>query len=135
MTELAYLIDTDWVIEHLHGRRLVSQRLRQLEREGLAVSVITLAELWEGVYYSRDAARGQAGLERFLSGIVVLGLGEAVCKRFGRLRGGLRERGNLIGDLDLLIAASAIEHRLTLLTNNRRHFEKIEGLNIETLPA
>jgi tRNA(fMet)-specific endonuclease VapC len=134
MKPIAFLIDTDWVIEHLRGRRPVTQRLRQLEEQGLAISVITLAELWEGVYYSRDPARSQAGLEEFVSGVAVLGLDEEICRRFGRLRGSLRKQGKLIGDFDLLIAGSALEHQLTLLTNNRRHFENIEELRIETLP-
>ena len=135
MSPIAYLIDTDWVIEHLHGRSPISQRLRQLKDQGLAVSVISLAELWEGVYYSRSPGRSEEGLEVFLSGVAVLGLGEEICKRFGRLRGRLRQQGKLIGDFDLLIAASALEHQLTLLTNNRKHFESIEGLRIETVPA
>ena len=135
MSSIAFLIDTDWVIEHLHGRRPVTERLRQLKNQGLAISVISLAELWEGVYYFRNPRRSQAGFEEFLSGVAVLGLDEEICKRFGHLRGGLREQGKLISDFDLLIAASALQHRLTLLTNNRKHFENIERLGIETLRA
>jgi len=135
MSPIAFLVDTDWVIEHLRGRKTVTERLSQVKEHGLAISVISLAERWEGVYYSRDPARSQAGLEEFLCGVAVLGLDEEICRRFGRLRGHLREQGKLIADFDLLIAASALEHRLTLLTNNRRHFEKGRGLKIETLPA
>ena len=45
-------------------------------------------------------------------------------------RARLREEGNLIGDMDILIGATAISCNLTLLTNNRRHFERMQGLNI-----
>jgi tRNA(fMet)-specific endonuclease VapC len=132
MTSLSFLIDSDWVIDHLHGVAHVTRRLKELEPRGLGLSVISAAELSEGVYFSRDPKRSQAMLEEFLSGVVILGLDEEICKRFGQLRGSLRKRGQIIGDFDLLIAASALRHQLTLLTNNRKHFEGIVGLQIES---
>ncbi len=71
-------------------------------------------------------------LAEFISGVVILGIDEEICKRFGQLRGSLRSVGKLVGDFDLLIAASALRHNLTLLTNNRGHFERIEGLQMES---
>jgi predicted nucleic acid-binding protein len=59
-----------------------------------------------------------------------VGIDEEICKRFGQERGKLRKEGRLIGDFDLLIAATCLCHSLTLLTNNRRHFEMIEGLQL-----
>ncbi len=55
---------------------------------------------------------------------------EEIAAVFARVRAGLREQGNLIADLDLLIAATAIAYDLTLLTRNRRHFERVPGLSI-----
>ena len=49
------LLDTDWVIHHLNGRQDIIQRLQALQAEGLGLSAIVLAELYEGVDYSRDA--------------------------------------------------------------------------------
>jgi tRNA(fMet)-specific endonuclease VapC len=132
MTSLSFLIDSDWVNDHFNGVAHVTRRLKELEPRGLGLSVISAAELWEGVYFSRDPKRSQAMLEEFLSGVVILGLDEEICKRFGQLRGSLRKRGQIIGDFDLLIAASALRHQLTLLTNNRKHFEGIVGLQIES---
>jgi tRNA(fMet)-specific endonuclease VapC len=54
-------------------------------------------------------------------------------KIFGRERGRLRADGMLIGDSDLWIAATALQYHLTLLTNNRRHFERIDGLRLESV--
>jgi predicted nucleic acid-binding protein len=62
----------------------------------------------------------------------VLGVDEAICKIFGKERGRLRAAGMLVGDLDLLIGATAMHYDLTLLSNNRRHFDRIEGLRIES---
>jgi tRNA(fMet)-specific endonuclease VapC len=51
---MKYLIDTDWIIDHLKGDERVARKLEELALEGVAVSVISLAEIYEGVYYSRD---------------------------------------------------------------------------------
>jgi predicted nucleic acid-binding protein len=57
---LAYLVDTDWVIDHFHGVEDVTRKLEELRPAGLAISVVSLAELYEGIHYSRDPARGRA---------------------------------------------------------------------------
>jgi len=132
MKPLSFLIDTDWVIDHFNGVTQVTLRLKELQPRGLGLSVVSAAELWEGAYFSRDAKRSQETLEGFLSGVDILGLDEEICKRFGQLRGAMRKRGQTIGDFDLLIAATALRHKLTLLTNNRKHFESIAGLEIES---
>lgn len=133
MSLAPYLVDTDWAIDHFNRVQPVTRRLQELQNQGLALSVISVAELWEGVYFSKDPERSQTMLEEFLSGMVILGIDEEICKRFGQLRGSLRQKGKLVGDFDLMIAASALRHNLTLLTNNRRHFEAIEGLRIESV--
>lgn len=135
MILVSFLVDTDWVIDHFNRIGAVTQRLHELQKEGLALSMISVAELWEGVHFSNDPERSQAMLEEFLSGVVVLGIDEEICRRFGQLRGSLRRQGKLVGDFDLLIAASALRHNLTLLTNNRRHFESIEGLRFESISS
>ncbi len=129
-----YLIDTDWVIDHFHHIERVTRRLEELAPQGLALSVISLAELYEGVYYSRDPARSEDILQQFLApDLAILGIDEETCKRFGRERGRLRAAGLMIGDFDLLIAATALQYDLTLLTNNRQHFERVEGLRLESV--
>jgi tRNA(fMet)-specific endonuclease VapC len=132
MKPLSFLIDTDWVIDHFNGVAHVTQRLKELQPHGLGLSVVSAAELWEGALFSRDPKRSQETLEAFLSGVDILGLDEEICKRFGQLRGSMRKRGQTIGDFDLLIAATALRHDLTLLTNNRKHFEGIAGLKTES---
>jgi tRNA(fMet)-specific endonuclease VapC len=128
-----YLIDTDWVIHYLHGHTAIVERLDELQPQGLVLSIISLAELYEGVYYSRDPEGDERDLNDFLRGTTVLGIDEDICKTFGRERGRLRAAGLMIGDFDLLIAAMALQYDLTLLTNNRRHFERIDGLRIESV--
>jgi len=50
--KLSYLLDTDWIIHYLNGYREVVKKLSTLRKEGLAISIVSLAELYEGVYYS-----------------------------------------------------------------------------------
>jgi tRNA(fMet)-specific endonuclease VapC len=129
-----YLIDTDWVIDHLNQVELVTTRLHELAPEGLALSVVSLGELYEGVYYSQDPEASEASLQRFLNReLTILGIDEETCKLFGRERGRLRAIGQRIGDMDLMIAATALQYDLTLLSNNRRHFDRIDGLRIESI--
>jgi tRNA(fMet)-specific endonuclease VapC len=130
---LQYLIDTDWVIHYLHAHPTIVARLDELQPQGLALSIISLAELYEGVYFSRDPEGDEQDLNNLLRGVTVLGLDEASAKIFGRERGRRRAAGTLIGDLDLLIGAAALHHNLTILTNNRSHFEQIAGVWIESV--
>jgi tRNA(fMet)-specific endonuclease VapC len=127
---LAYLIDTDRVIDHFHGVESITRKLEELRPAGLAISVVSLAELFEGIHYSRDPGRGREILARFLAGLTVLPLDEEICDRFGLERGRLRQQRLTVGDFDLLIAATCLRHGLTLCSNNRRHFEMVEGLEI-----
>lgn len=130
---IRYLIDTDWVIDHLNQVERVVTRLKELRPQGLALSIVSLAELYEGVQYSRDPDRSQQALDAFLEDVSVLGIDEEICQLFGRERGRLRKAGQLIGDFDLSIAATGLHYGLTVLTNNRQHFERVAGLQIESI--
>ena len=131
---MKYLIDTDWIIDHLKGVDRVIRKLEQLASEGMAMSVISLAEIYEGVYYSKDPVKSQQLLEEFLApDLKVLNVGQEICKIFGKERGRLRQQKKMISDFDLLIASTCLYHSLTLLTNNRRHYEMVEGLTMLSL--
>ena len=130
---LAYLVDTDWAIHWLHSNERIQQRVEELRGHGLALSAVSLAELWEGVHYSRDPQESGHQLYDFLRRVYLIGIDEETCKLFGKERGRLRAVGKRVGDFDLLIGVTARQHDLTLLTNNRRHFENIEGLRIESV--
>jgi tRNA(fMet)-specific endonuclease VapC len=131
--KLSYLIDTDWIIHYLNGNSGIVEKIGLLEKEGLATSVISVAELYEGIYYSTDPAGNEKALDDFLSGISTLSIEDEVYKVFGKERGRLRQEKKTIGDFDLLIASTCLHHKLTLLTNNRRHYEMVDGLNILSL--
>lgn len=129
---MKFLVDTDWVIHYLNGDETVRDRLDVTRSDGVGVSVITLAEVYHGVFQARDADAEEHEFSQFLRGFEVLGLTDSICKLFGRERGRLKGLGTLISDFDLLIGCTARVYGLTLLTNNRRHFERIEELEIES---
>jgi tRNA(fMet)-specific endonuclease VapC len=130
-----YLIDTDWIIDHLKGDERVARRLEELANEGIAVSAISLAEIYEGVYYSRDPVKSQELFEDFLApDLRVLDVDREVSKVFGKERGRLRRQKKMISDFDLMIASTCLRYDLSLLTNNRRHYEMVGGLRIISLP-
>ena len=114
MKQVLYLIDTDWVIHYLNGHREIVERIKSLRKEGLAISVISLAELYEGVYYSTQPAKNEKALKDFLSGVCIIGIDEEVCKVFGRERGRLRQENKTVSDFDLLIASTCLYWNLTL---------------------
>ncbi len=126
------MVDTDWAIHWLRGQPKVTERLASLQPEGLGLAVISLAELYEGVYGSTNPKQAESGLRNYLTGVEVLLVDEATSQIFGRERGRLRAAHRIISDFDLVIAATALQRNLTLLTNNRRHFERIEGLQFES---
>ena len=113
-----YLIDTDWVIDYLKGMERAGQLLDSLAYDGIAISLITYGEILEGVYYGRNPKRHEKVFRAFLQAAPILPLSESSMERFAHIRGALRAQGQLIGDADLLIAATALEHDLTLITQN-----------------
>ena len=127
---MQYLLDTDWVIHCLHGVLRVTSRPEQLMREGVGLGTVSMAELYQGVFFSTDPQGNERALREILAGIDIMPLDDEVCRIFGRERGRLRAAGTPIGDFDLLIGSTALSHDLTLLTNNRRHFERLQGLSV-----
>jgi predicted nucleic acid-binding protein len=125
---MKYLIDTDWLIDYLKGKAAAGQLLDHLVHEGIAISLITYGEIWEGIYYGKDP-KGQGQIFRaFLQATPVLPLTENSMESFALIRGSLRAQGQLIGDADILIAATALDHDLTLVTQNIRHFRRVPNL-------
>ena|SRR5687768_2201709 len=127
---MTYLVDSDQIIDGLKGIPTALTRLTALGPSGLAVSVMTFAEVVEGAHRDPDPPARIADVRRFLQSYRLLPVTEAIAELFAERRADLRARGLLIPDLDLIIAATALAHNLTLVTGNRRHFARIPGLAI-----
>ena len=126
-----YLLDTDWVVDILNGQEKAIHTVVELAPAGLAVSMITYGELYEGAAFAREPAPALAGLRSFLKGKTILPLTQPIMERFAQIRGSLpRMVRQQIGDLDILIAATCLEHNLTLLTRNLKDFRQIPTLKL-----
>ena len=127
---MRYLIDTDWVADYLAGRQEAFRLFSGFRRDEISVSLMTSGEIYEGVYYSRDPRGSQRTLRNFLRWVSVAPISRSVMQGFARIRGDLRSRGQLIGDPDILIAATAIQHDAILVTRNIRHYGRIPELKL-----
>ena len=130
---MAYLFDTDAVSELLRRRpvRAFVTWLSSIPREEQYTSAVVVGELFKGASRSSEAERHLRNIEeRVLPAVTVLPYDVDVAREFGRLRASLEERGELLPDADIQIAATSIYHGLTLVTGNLRHFERFETLEL-----
>jgi tRNA(fMet)-specific endonuclease VapC len=97
----------------------------------LAFSLITRYEILRGLKAKRATAQ-LAKFEDFCATCQVIPVTEAIAERASDIYAKLHQSGGLIGDADILIAATALTHDLVLSTNNRAHFERVEGLQVVT---
>lgn len=104
--------------------------------EGLAISVITFSEIFEGIFTGRDPVRAEQAFQTFLQGVQVLDITQEIALENARLRGELRALRRQISHraLDLLIAATAITYSLILVTRNVEHYRDIPRLRLYELP-
>ena len=125
-----YLIDTDWVIDYLKGIERAGNLVGSLVNDGISISLITYGEFFEGIYYGGNPEQHELVFRALLQDVSIVPLSENSMELFAHIRGDLRSRGQIIGDADLLIAATALEHDLTLVTQNLRHFNRIPNLKL-----
>lgn len=126
---MPYLIDSDWLIDAVGQRPVATALLARLGSDPLAISVVSHCELLEGAV-ARHSTVQVVETRMFLSGFATLPITDAVVDHFAFARSLLRSQGRLIPDFDLVIAATALAHDLALMTRNRRHFERVEGLRL-----
>jgi predicted nucleic acid-binding protein len=110
------LLDTDILIDHLRGHRRLS-----LSDPNQAISVVTRCELFAGRNVDEPALR------RTLSVLEEIAVDGAIAESAGRVR-----RAAGIPVPDALIAATALEHGMAVMTRNRRHFELVSGLALRS---
>ncbi len=127
-----YLLDTNiciYAIKQKHEKLLVL--LKKKSDEGLFISSLTVAELEFGVQNSRQVDRNRIALLKFLSYFNILNFDGSDAIEYGRIKTELRKRGQIIGQIDLLLAAQAMNREMTLVTNNMKEFQRVRDLNIE----
>jgi tRNA(fMet)-specific endonuclease VapC len=124
------LLDTDTCIAILRGNEAVIDR-RAATTDDVATTWITAAELHYGAAKSVAPEKNRAVVKAFLGTLPVLGLDEASVQIFGEAKALLEKRGQRLADADLLIGAIAAANQATVVTGNRRHYERIPGVTVE----
>lgn len=128
---MAYLIDTDIIIYSLRGDRSVQQWFFDDQTIPKFISVITYGELIYGAKKSAHPTKNIATTNRIAELFPIIDINRGIIEVFADLKTKLELAGTKIGDTDLMIAATAIYMNLSLVTNNVRHFSRIEDLQVE----
>jgi predicted nucleic acid-binding protein len=89
---MTYLVDTDYVADYLKGQRNVAVILEPLMPEGIAMGIITFAEVYAGIFYGHNRTQHETGFRNFLKSTPVLGVTRSIAQQFAILRGQLRAR-------------------------------------------
>lgn len=128
---LKYLLDTNIVIYVIKRRPLQVLTLFNQHAGRMAMSTITLAELYHGAEKSQMVAQNLQVIEDFASRLEVLPYSHHAAQHYGAIRSALEKNGQPIGINDLHIAAHARSQGLVMVTNNHREFARVPGLLVE----
>jgi tRNA(fMet)-specific endonuclease VapC len=125
---IRYLLDTDiasYIIKNSIPR--VRERLRQVPFEEVAISVVTEAELRFGLARAPEATRLGYVVEDFLARVQILPWDSESAKVYAYVRANLEREGNLLGSMDMMIAAQALAAGYVLVTHDRA-FRRVRRL-------
>ena len=125
-----FLLDTDTIIYNMKGNVDVQNNLRRHINDSISISVITLMELYYGARKSQKVAINLAKIKTLEQSIETIPVGLESTEIFGLLKAQPEIEGNRLDDFDLIIASCAMAHNLTLVTNNTKHFQRIDGLKL-----
>jgi tRNA(fMet)-specific endonuclease VapC len=126
---VSFLLDTDICSAYLKGNHQVSNRVTQYGGR-LHVSAITAAELFTWVLRRKTSPARAQGLLELLNHVTFLEVNRDVSEKFGQIRAYQFDHGSFTPEMDLLIAATAILHELTLVTHNVEDFASVPGLEV-----
>lgn len=123
------LLDTDICVAFLNGNSSVAARLAAT-REPIAVPAVVAGELFYGAKASKHGDRNTRKLRQFFDMVAVVPFGSRTAEVLGDIKAHLRHIGKPTGEVDAMIAATAIEQGATLVTHNTRHYRNVPDLHI-----
>jgi predicted nucleic acid-binding protein len=129
---MTYLLDSDIFIDYLYREREATRQVEGLLPAGVSISIITLMEAYQGTFARPDVSASQEQFFYFLEEIPIRPFGESAALLCAKLRHDLASQGKRVRSraLDLMIAATAIEHDLILVTRNQSDYRDISDLRI-----
>ncbi len=133
---IRYMLDTDICSYVIRERPLeVFEKFKKVEVNQLCISVVTYAELIYGVEHSSSRKINRPIIDDFVRHLDIITWDEDAAEHYGKIRAFLRAEGNIIGSMDMMIAAHARSRNMTLITNNDKHFKRVPNLRIENWVA
>jgi tRNA(fMet)-specific endonuclease VapC len=128
---MAYLIDTNIIIYSIKGYKTVQDNFIKNENVPKMISVITYGELLFGAKKSKNVEKNLAVIYRIKEIFPIIDVDKAVIETYSGLKANMQKNGTIVDDMDLLIASTALTMNYILVSNNEKHFNKIDGLQIE----
>jgi len=133
---MRYLLDTNTIIFALKDAQGgAALRIGQAAQSEVCVCAVVEAELYHGATKYERPSRREAVLEGFLQPFQSLPFDSSCVPHYARIRDFLECRGRIIGANDLMIAAVALTHDLTVVTHNCDEFDRVPGLRVENWSA
>ena len=128
---MSYLLDTSICIFFLRGKIHLNKIFKEVGLENCYISEITVAELRFGAENSDDPGKSHKAVDSFLQGLTIIPIFGSI-RKYAQEKVRLRKLGKPLNDeFDLLIGVTAIVNQLTLVTDNLKDFERLEGIQIE----
>ena len=128
---MTYLLDTNVCIAAMRGNPQVVQRLTARSPEDCAVSMVSVFELYAGVFRCKDPEREGGKVATFLEPFHLLPFDWDAAIKTAEIRYPLEKSGMKIGPYDLQLSGQALSLDLTLVTHNSREFKRVNGLRVE----
>ncbi|MEM9885944.1 MAG: type II toxin-antitoxin system VapC family toxin [Bacteroidota bacterium] len=127
---MSYLIDTNIIIFFFKDKHGIDRKIEKVGIENCYISELTVAELKYGAAYSKNPEKHFQEIEDLLTYMPVIPISSSI-DFFSNEKARLRKLGTLIDDFDLLIGSTAIINDFILVTNNTKHFKRLEGIKLE----
>ena len=128
---MRYIVDSDILIYFLKKHPQVTQKFEATDSDQIGTTIINYAELLFGAYNSAKVQQNLSNIKSFLETISIINFDKNAGEIFAQLKTNLRKSGKVIADLDLIIASICLSNDFILVTNNTKHFSRIEELKIE----
>ena len=128
---MQYLLDTNICVFFLRGKLNLDELIKQKGRENCFISEITVLELRYGAENSDNPVKSHKSVDNFIAGLSIVPIFGSM-KRYAKEKVRLKKIGKPMHDeFDLLIGVTALENKLTLVTDNLKDFERLEGIRLD----
>lgn len=131
---MRYLLDTNVLVHLVNkslGHELIELRIFSTQLDKMSISAVTVWEISRMIEKAKVPTKATKALDETMSLFSVIPLNDQIAAIGGSLSGWLSNRGLTIGDRDSMIAATAMSHKLIMVTDNVREFERVPGIVVE----